>query len=149
MPLGYDFGLGDAVPANSFKVSVDKSPIHVKEVTGLKKELDMVEIKTQSMKGEYFLKKIPGKAKPVTLTITRALTKDDTFVKWMEAIETGKPDRRPVVVEVFGPGDTSPQQTYTVVNCQPSAIEITQVSAGATNAIDEKITLQGEKVEIK
>jgi len=149
MPTGYDYLVGDAVAANSFICYVDKVAIPVKEVSGLKKELDMVEIKTQSMKGEYFLKKIPGKSKPVTLTITRALTKDDTFVKWMEAIETGKPDRRPVVVEVFGPGDTSPQQTYTVVNCQPSAIEITQVSAGATNAIDEKITLQGEKVEIK
>ena len=148
MPIGYDFGLGDAVPANSFKVSVDKTPIHVKEVTGLKKELDMVEIKTQSKTGEYFLKKVPGKPKPVTLTITRALTADPYFTAWLEAIEKGKPDRRSVVVEVFGPGDAAPQKTYEVVNCQPSSVEVTQVSAGANNALDEKVTLQGENIKI-
>jgi phage tail-like protein len=145
---GYDYLIGDAVAANSFKCYVDKKAIPVKEVSGLKQEIDMIEVKTQSITGEYFLKKIPGKPKAVTLTITRALTADPTFVEWMKSVETGKPDRRPVVIEVFGPGDPSPQHTYTVINCQPSSIELTQVSAGATNAIDEKVTLQGERVTI-
>lgn len=147
--MAYDgYKLGDAVAANSFKCYVDKKAIPVKEVSGLKAEIDMIEVKTQSITGEYFLKKIPGKPKAVTLTITRALTDDVTFTEWLASVETGKPDRRPVVIEVFAPGDAAPQHTYTVVNCQPSAIELTQVSAGATNAIDEKVTLQGEKVEI-
>jgi len=67
----------------------------------------------------------------------------------MKAIENGAPDRRDVVVEVYGPGETAPKRTYTVKNCQPSAIEVTQVQAGATNPLDEKITLQGESMDIE
>jgi phage tail-like protein len=149
MPGAYDFLTGDAVPANSFKVTVDNEAVYVKEVSGLKKELDMVEIKTQSKEGQYFLRKLPGRQKPVTVTITRPLTDNDLFTKWIKAIETGAPDRRDVVVEVFGPGETAPKRTYKVVNCQPSSLEVTQVQAGATNPLDEKITLQGEQMEIE
>jgi phage tail-like protein len=121
----------------------------VKEVSGLKKELDMVEIKTQSKDGMYFLRKLPGRPKPVTVTITRPLTDNPLFKDWMKAIESGAPDRRDVVVEVYGPGESTPKRTYTVKNCQPSAIEVTQVQAGATNPLDEKITLQGENMDIE
>ena len=145
----YDFLTGDAVPANAFKVFVDSEAVTVKEVSGLKKELDLVEIKTQSKDGMYFLRKLPGKQKPVTVTITRPLTDNPLFKDWMKAIESGAPDRRMVVVEVYGPGETAPKRTYKVNNCQPSAIEVTQVQAGATNPLDEKITLQGESMDIE
>ena len=145
----YDFLTGDAVPANAFKCFVNQEAVTVKEVSGLKKELDMVEIKTQSKDGMYFLRKLPGRQKPVTVTITRPLTDNPLFKDWMKAIESGAPDRRDVVVEVYGPGETAPKRTYTVKNCQPSAIEVTQVQAGATNPLDEKITLQGESMDIE
>ena len=148
--LSYDEALGDAVAANNFVCEIDGKAIPVKEVSGLKKAIDMVEVKTQSLKGMYYLKKIPGKPKAVTLTITRALTKDPTFIDWMKSVETGKPDRRDVTIKVYPPGPLEKEQhTYIVKNCQPSSIELTQMAAGATNAIDEKVTLQGEGVEIK
>ena len=140
---------GDALIANAFKVEVGGQAINVKEVGGLKKEFDMIEVKTQTLAGQYVLRKIPGREKPVTLTITRALTDDDMFDKWMEAIKKGAVDRRVVVVQVLTPGDTAPVKSYTVKDCQPSSIEVTQVSAGATNALDEKITLQGWEMDIK
>ena len=145
----YDFMQGDAVPANAFKCLVGNEAVNVKEVGGLKKELDMVEIKTQSKDGHYFLRKLPGRQKAVTLTITRALTDNDLFTKWIMNIENGAPDRRDVTVEVFGPGEMTPKRTYTVKNCQPSSVEVTQVQAGATNPLDEKITLQGESMTIQ
>jgi hypothetical protein len=40
-------------------------------------------------------------------------------------------------------------KTYKISNCQPSAVEITQMSAGASNALDEKITLQGEDITVE
>jgi hypothetical protein len=49
----YDFVSGDAIAANSFKVTIGGEPIHVKEVSGLKMELDMVEVKTQNPQGHY------------------------------------------------------------------------------------------------
>jgi hypothetical protein len=67
----------------------------------------------------------------------------------MAKVEKGAPDRKEVVVEVYGPGETAPKRTYKVANCQPSSIEVTQVQAGATNPLDEKITLQGEGMTIE
>jgi phage tail-like protein len=145
----YDFLTGDAVPANNFKLSIEGTDLLVKEVTGLKKELDMIEIKTQAANGQYFLRKLPGKQKPVTLTITRPLTDNSFFKDWIEKVEKGAPDRKEVVVEVYGPGELAPKRTYKVQNCQPSSIEVTQVQAGATNPLDEKITLQGEGMIIE
>lgn len=140
----------DALVANSFKVSIAEKAMNVKEVTGLKREFDMIEVKTQTMGGQYVLRKIPGREKPVTLTITRSLTNDDYFSSWMDGIKLGAVDRRKVVVDVLTPGDAGkPVKTFTISNCQPSAIEVTQVQAGATNALDEKITLQGWEMEIK
>ena len=140
----------DALVANAFKVMIDEKAINVKEVTGLKREFDMIEVKTQTMDGQYVLRKIPGREKPVTLTITRSLTNDTYFAEWMEAIKLGAVMRRKVVVDVLTPGDSKkPVQTFTISNCQPSAIEITQVQAGATNALDEKVTLQGWEMEVK
>ena len=149
MSAAYSFIDGDAVPANAFKCLVGNEAVNVKEVSGLKKELDMVEIKTQSKEGHYQLRKLPGRQKPVTLTITRALTDNNLFTTWIGNIESGAPDRRDVVVEVYGPGEMSAKRTYTVKNCQPSSVEVTQVQAGATNALDEKVTLQGERMEIE
>lgn len=146
----FDLSLGDALVANAFKVLIDEKAIPVKEVTGLKREFDMIEVKTQTVDGHYILRKIPGREKPVTLTITRALTANTDFADWMEAIKMGAVLRKKVVVQVLTPGDSKkPVQTFTISNCQPSAIEVTQVQAGATNALDEKITLQGWEMEIK
>lgn len=140
----------DALVANAFKVTIEGEAIHVKEVTGLKREFDMIEVKTQTATGTYVLRKIPGREKPVTLTITRSLTNDDRFSTWMDAIKMGAVLRKKVIVDVLTPGDMSkPVQTFTISNCQPSAVEITQVQAGAANALDEKITLQGWEMEVK
>lgn len=141
----------DALVANAFMVEIGGQAMSVKEVTGLKKEFDMIEVKTQTMKGSYVVKKIPGREKAVSITITRPLTENPYFDEWMDLTKDGVVDRRNVVVKILPPGkDTAKSiKTYIVHNCQPSAVEITQVTAGATNALDEKITLQGEYIEVK
>jgi len=94
MPGTWDFVTGDALVANSFGCEIDGQAIVVKEVSGLKQEFDMIEVKSQTSKGLYQLKKIPGRPKPVTVTITRSLTDDDFFEKWMKLIEHGATARR-------------------------------------------------------
>ncbi len=139
----------DALVANAFLVEIGGKAMNVKEVTGLKKEFDMIEVKTQTATGKYVVKKIPGREKPVTVTITRPLTDEPFFDKWMKDTKDGIVMRKDVVVKILTPGSEAPIKTYTVRNCQPSAVEITQVSAGASNALDEKITLQGEDIIVE
>ena len=141
----FNLKLGDSLIANSFGCSIDGAPeFMVKEVSGLKQEFDMIEVKSQTHDGKYILRKIPGRPKPVTVTITRALNDDMMFVDWMSQIELGITTRKDVVVKVFSPGDTSTAvKTFTIKDCQPSAIEVTTPQAGGTAALEEKITLMG------
>ena len=138
----------DSVIGASFGLKIDSYTIKgIKDVSGLKLEHDMVEIKTQTADGQYVLRKIPGRAKPVTVTLTRPLTDDTTFEKWMKHVHDGKVPRKDAVITVY---DTSmaPVRKYTVKNAQPSSLEITQRAAGANNAVEEKLTLMGETLEI-
>jgi len=150
MPGTWDFITGDALVANSFGCEIDGQAIIVKEVSGLKQEFDMIEVKSQTSKGLYQLKKIPGRPKPVTVTITRSLTDDDFFEKWMKLIEHGATARRDVTIKVYSPQEPGKAvKTYNIKDCQPASLEVTQVQAGATNALDEKVTLHGVTMEIK
>lgn len=138
----------DSVIGASFGLKLNKHMIKgIKDVSGLKQEFDFVEIKTQSADGVYYLRKIPGRPKPVTVTVTRPLTADDTFEKWMKEVGEGKVPREDAVITVYA-SDKSAVRHYTVKNAQPSALEITQMAAGANNAVEEKLTLQGEHLEI-
>ena len=140
----FNLGTGDALIANSFGVSIDGIPeFSVKEVSGLKQEFDMIEVKSQTPAGVYQLKKIPGRPKPVTVTITRALTDNMAFVEWMNIIESGVTERKDVIVKVYQPGTTTAVKTFVVKDCQPSSLEVTTPQAGGTAPLEEKVTLVG------
>lgn len=144
MPAGFEFPTGDALVANSFGCEIEQQKLIVKEVSGLKQEFDMVEVKSQTAQGVYQLKKIPGRPKPVTVTVTRALTDDMFFVEWMKKIERGATDRRDVIVSVFSPQETGKAvKRFTIKDAQPSSLEVTTPQAGGTAPLEEKITLQG------
>jgi phage tail-like protein len=144
MPGVWDFVTGDGLVANAFGCEIESQKLVVKEVSGLKQEFDMIEVKSQTATGVYQLKKIPGRPKPVTVTITRQLTDDMFFAEWMKKIENGATDRRDVIVSVYSPQEVGTAvKRFTIKDCQPSSLEVTQVQAGATNVLDEKVTLQG------
>jgi phage tail-like protein len=144
MPGVFEYPTGDALVANSFGCEIEKQKLIVKEVSGLKQEFDMIEVKSQTAQGVYQLKKIPGRPKPVTVTVTRSLTDDMFFVEWMKKIEHGATDRRDVIVSVFSPQETGKAvKRFTIKDAQPSSIEVTTPQAGGTAALEEKITLQG------
>lgn len=140
----------DAVIGASFGLKVDGLEIKgIKDVSGLKQEFDFIEVKTQTMDGKYHLKKIPGRQKPVTVTLTRPLTEDDSFQKWMQLVADGKlsQSRKAATITVYDT-EYKPVKTFTVVHAQPSALEVTQMAAGANNTVEEKLTLQGEELKI-
>ncbi len=150
MPGKWDLTSGDGLVANSFGAEIEGHPLVVKDVSGLKQEFDMIEVKSQTAQGAYQIRKIPGRQKPVSVTITRQLTDDNYFETWMKGVDKGVTDRRDVIISVFAPDKPGTAvKRYVVKNAQPASLEITQVQAGGTNVLDEKVTLQGERLDIE
>ena len=81
--VGYSFGL-----------EIDGVVIkHIQEVSGLKMEQDSIEMKANSADGKYINKQLPGRPKLAgQITLTRALTGDNSFEKWVKAAHFGKMD---------------------------------------------------------
>src|SRR4029077_20523802 len=79
--VGYSFGL-------------ELDGINIKcitEVSGLKMEQDVIELKqNMGADGKYLIKKLPGRWKAAEVTLTRGLTADTSFEKWVKDSQFGK-----------------------------------------------------------
>ena len=75
---------------HSFGLEIDGVVIkHIQEVSGLKMEQDTIEMKANSPDGKYINKKLPGRPKAGEVTLTRALTGDNSFEKWVKSAHFG------------------------------------------------------------
>jgi len=131
----------DAIIGASFGFEFDKHQAKgIMEISGLKQELDMIEVKTQTSDGKYVINKIVGRPKAGTVTITRALTEDTQFADWVKEAQEGKVPRTNGSVIVY---DTlmQPIMRYSLLDCQPATLEIGTLKAGDTNVTTEKLTL--------
>jgi phage tail-like protein len=131
----------DAIIGASFGFEFDKHQAKgIMEISGLKQELDMIEVKTQTSDGKYVINKIVGRPKAGTVTITRALTEDTQFADWVREAQEGKMPRTNGSVIVY---DTlmQPIMRYSLLDCQPATLEIGTLKAGDTNVTTEKLTI--------
>src|SRR5262249_336818 len=78
--VGHSFGL-------EFDGITIKSLTHVHV---LRMEQDVVERKNAGTEGEYDIKKLPGRWKAAEIVLTRGLTDDQSFEKWMNESRFGK-----------------------------------------------------------
>jgi phage tail-like protein len=139
----------DAIIGASFGFEFDQHQAKgIMEVSGIKKEQEMIEVKTQTSDGKYVVNKIPGPVKAGTVTITRALTEDTQFADWVKEAAEGKLPRTNGSVIVY---DTmmTPMMRYTLKDCQPASLEIGTLKAGDTNVTTEKLTLHHVGVEVE
>ena len=138
--VGHSFGLevGDLVVTN------------IMDVTGLKLEQDVIELKENTPDGGYSVKKLPGRWKSGECTLTRGLSGDTGFER---LITESQPDatgdaRRNGVIIAF---DSEGQQIrrYTVTNMWPRSLEIGTLKAGDTSVLTEKLVLTYERLEVE
>src|SRR5688572_20339233 len=61
----------------------------IQEVTGLKMENDVIELKHNTADGKYVNKKLPGRPKAGEVTLTRGVTDDRSFGDWMKKSHFG------------------------------------------------------------
>src|ERR671917_2039395 len=81
----------DKAVGHSFGLEFDGVQIkQIQEVSGLKMEQDVIELKQNSNDGKYIIKKLPGRPKAGEVTLTRGLTEDTSFERWIKAAQFGK-----------------------------------------------------------
>jgi phage tail-like protein len=136
--VGYSFGLEmDGVLIKA-----------IQEVSGLKMEQDVIELKHNTNDGKYINKKLPGRPKAGEITLTRGLTADNSFDKWIKSAHFGKMSeaRKGGAVIVY---DFEGQaiKRYKLTNCWPKSLELSSLKAGDTSLLTEKLTVTYETLE--
>ena len=82
---------GDSSVGHSFGLEFDGITIKsITEVAGLKMEQDVVEYKENGPDGKYQIRRLPGRPKAPDITLTRGLTGDNSFEKWVKDSRFGK-----------------------------------------------------------
>ena len=140
----------DSSVGHSFGLEIDGIQItHITEVSGLKMEQDVIELKENGTDGKYNIKKLPGRWKAGEVTLTRGLTGDQSFEKWIKDSQFGKmADVRKGGAIIVYDFEGSPLKRYTLTNAWPKSLEISTLKAGDTSVLTEKLVVTYERMEI-
>ncbi|MEU1785520.1 phage tail protein [Streptomyces sparsogenes] len=146
MPLAeFDSSVG-----HSFGLEFDSVLIRqITEVSGLKMEQDVIELKQNTADGKYAIKKLPGRPKAGEVTVTRGLTEDNSFEQWIKDSRFGKmvSARRNGSIIVYD-YEGMPIKRYKLINAWPKSLEISTLKAGDTSVLTEKLAITYESVEV-
>jgi len=141
----------DSSVGHSFGLEFDGITIKsITEVAGLKMEQDVVELKQNGPDGKYVIKKLPGRWKAAEITLTRGLTGDQSFDKWVKDSQFGKMSdaRKGGAIIVFDHEGTAIKR-YKLTNAWPKSLEIGSLRAGDTSVLTEKLVLTCERIEVE
>ena len=139
----------DTSVGHSFGLEFDGIVITaIQEVSGLKMEQDVIELKQNTPDGKYVIKKLPGRPKAGEVTLTRGLTADSSFEDWASSSQFGQMAnaRKGGAIIVFD-YEGAPIKRYKLTNVWPKSLEIGSLKAGDTNVLTEKLTITYEAIE--
>jgi phage tail-like protein len=142
---------GDSSVGHSFGLEFDGITIKaITEVSGLKMEQDVVEYKENSSDGKYQIRRLPGRPKAPDVTLTRGLTSDNSFEKWISDSRFGKmsDSRRGGSIIVFD-FEGNEVKRYKLTNAWPKSLEIGSLKAGDTSYLSEKLVLTCESIDVQ
>jgi phage tail-like protein len=122
----------------------------IQEVSGLKLEQDVIELKQNTADGKYMIKKLPGRFKAGEVTLTRGLTADQSFEKWVKDSRFGKMTaaRKGGAIIVYD-FEGSAIKRYKLTNAWPKSLEINTLKAGDTSVLTEKLVVTYEGMEVE
>jgi len=147
MPLAdLDSGVG-----HSFGLEFDGIQIKsITEISGLKMEQDVIELKENGPDGKYVIKKLPGRWKAGEVTLTRGLTGDKGFEQWVKDSQFGKMGdvRKGGSIIVFD-YEGNALKRYKLTNAWPKSLEIGSLKAGDTSVLTEKLVVTYERLEVE
>lgn len=133
----------DSSAANGFRVKFDGVQVpKVMEVSGLKNEVDKIEMKQQTADGKYVVRQLIGRPKAGEITVTRGLTDSKTITDWLKTVMQGdvSGSRKTAAVELLDyKGETI--KTYNFTNCWVRSVEVGSLKAGAAEQATEKFVV--------
>jgi phage tail-like protein len=141
----------DSGVGHSFGLEFDGIQIKsITEISGLKMEQDVIELKENGADGNYVIKKLPGRWKAPEITLTRGLSSDTSFDKWIKDSQFGKMGavRKGGAVIVYD-YEGSPLKRYKLTNAWPKSLEIGTMKAGDTSVMTEKLVVTCERLEVE
>ena len=141
----------DTSVGHSFGIEIDGVVIkQIQEVSGLKLEQDVIELKQNTADGKYVIKKLPGRMKAGEVTLTRGLTEDTSFEKWIKDSRFGKMSdaRKGGAIMVFD-FEGNAIKRYKLTNAWPKSLEIGALKAGDTSVLTEKLVVTYEMMEVE
>jgi phage tail-like protein len=133
----------DSSPAYAFKVTIDGIELpKVTEVSGLKNEVDKIELKQQLADGKYVVRQVIGRPKAGEFSVTRGLTDSKTISDWLATVMKGdlSGSRKTASVELLDYAGASLKK-YEFINCWVRSVEVNSLKAGATEQATEKFTV--------
>lgn len=141
----------DTDVGRSLGLEVDGTVIKgITEVSGLKIDQDVIELKQNTADGKYVIKKLPGRPKSGEVTLTRGLTADNSFQKWVKDVQSGKVNNARkncgVIVYDF---EGMAIKRYKLTNAWPKSLEIGSLKTGNTSALTEKLVLTYERMDVE
>jgi phage tail-like protein len=149
MPKGLPDLPSDALASYTFAIEIDRTEIaQFSELSGLASEVDVIELKENTLDGKLVIHKAPGAVKPATLTLKRAKNSSTALWDWHQAVMQGKiGDARrngSVILKSF---DGSEVGRYNFTNAWPSKVSTGTLKAGATEMLMEEVSIVCEAIE--
>ena len=140
----------DANVGHSFSLEVDGVfSSRLSGASGLKMERDVVERRETGPGGTVIVRKLPGPWKSPEVALTRGLTSDTSFAKWVKASQLGPGGDvgRSGAVTAFDRLG-SPIKKYRFTKAWPKSLElITTFDSGNNPTISERLVLVCEHIE--
>ena len=140
----------DSSAANAFTVTIDGIQVpKVTEVSGLKSEVDKIELKQQTSDGKYVVRQLIGRAKAGEFTVTRGLTDSKTITDWLKTVAEGDVagSRKTAAVALLDYAG-APIKTYNFTNCWVRSVEVNSLKAGAAEQATEKFVVCFDEVAV-
>lgn len=116
-----------------------------RECTGLGSENEVVEYKASGPKGEYVVRKVPGRMKWNNITLKRGITDAMDMWKWRKMVEQGKIDdaRKNGSIVMYSQDGTEVAR-WNFVNAWPSKWEGPSFNSKGTDIAIDTLTLSHE-----
>jgi phage tail-like protein len=119
-----------------------------RECTGLGSENEVVEYKASGAKGEFIVKKVPGRMKWNNITLKRGITDAMDMWQWRKMVEQGKiDDARKNGSIVMYSMDGKEIARWNFVNAWPSKLTGPSANAGNNEVAIEELEITHEGYE--
>jgi len=127
------------LPNFHFRVDWGGTNIGFQEVTGLKKELEVLEYR-QGASPEYFKQKMPGMHTLSDITLKRGVfLNDDEFYQWYNTVALNTVEKRDISIALLNENH-EPTLVWNVKECFITSIEFASLNAEESgNAIDTMV----------